>query len=600
MKHAMTEIAPGPRFGIWNRDLCDRDRVGIGRVLVLAVGLIATCGCPSQSRSRPGGSVSRSIISDPARTAQDQDEDHFDLSLNYLDTLEQYDDVTAQQRILYHLIQWSQNQRPADDWIADPMYARLPSRLQIDRGAAALSRIEFAGSDVYALREAIWMRDLVVQIGERPLNQPRFDDWLSAQVSQLGADAAHDLEMVTAYFDWVVRNVQLESPVPSSTDAEDATATPRPGASRTAWGGLLLGRGDAWVRARIFVRIARQRGIPVVILGFDEDEQEPRPWVAAALIADRLFLFDTQLGLPLPTGDGRGIATFSELRKNYDWLRQLDVGQRNPYGVAEEDLRRVVALLDAPPESLTQRMKLVESQMSGERRLSMVVSPSSLKKQLQKIPGLIRTELWTAPYDALIYQAVTARDPELMRQRGREFTVFGGGTPLSRARREHFRGRYDNQPAELGAKGYYLQCRMSDAEIRNMQPPDELKQTPGWDRLPADRQDQIMDAMRQQMTVVKQYASYWLGLIAYENEQYPTAISYFERRTLQASPNGPWTQGATYNLARTYELLGRRHADHDQLERARQLYRSDRVTPQRHGNLLRARWIDQLLAAGQE
>ncbi len=79
----------------------------------------------------------------------------------------------------------------------------------------------------------------------------------------------------------------------------------------------------------------------------------------------------------------------------------------------------------------------------------------------------------------------------------------------------------------------------------------------------------------------KQDASYWLGLINFEQKNYPVAIDYFSRRTLEATPDGPWTDGAHYNLGRAYEASG-------QLAPAIELYQSDR-SPQKHGNRLRAR-----------
>ncbi len=90
----------------------------------------------------------------------------------------------------------------------------------------------------------------------------------------------------------------------------------------------------------------------------------------------------------------------------------------------------------------------------------------------------------------------------------------------------------------------------------------------------------------------KRYASYWLGLIALQSEDYPSAINYFTRRTLAASPNGPWSCGATYNLARTYEASG-------QPAEAAQTYQSDTTSPARAGNLLRARWLKMLAGRAQ-
>jgi hypothetical protein len=53
---------------------------------------------------------------------------------------------------------------------------------------------------------------------------------------------------------------------------------------------------------------------------------------------------------------------------------------------------------------------------------------------------------------------------------------------------------------------------------------------------------------------------------------------------LESDPEGPWKNGARYNLARCYEAMGR-------IEDARQLYLID-DSPQRHGCLLRARQLE--------
>ena len=84
----------------------------------------------------------------------------------------------------------------------------------------------------------------------------------------------------------------------------------------------------------------------------------------------------------------------------------------------------------------------------------------------------------------------------------------------------------------------------------------------------------------------KQDASYWLGLIAYQRGNYPVAIDYFARRTLEFMPSGPWSDGARYNLARTFEASG-------EPERAILQYDSNADSPGYLGDLLRAKWLKQ-------
>jgi hypothetical protein len=76
-----------------------------------------------------------------------------------------------------------------------------------------------------------------------------------------------------------------------------------------------------------------------------------------------------------------------------------------------------------------------------------------------------------------------------------------------------------------------------------------------------------------------------LGLLSFDGGRFDTAVDWFRDRTLHAEPDGKWTDGARYNLARTYEELGR-------VDEAIELYQQE-ASPQRHGNLLRARLLAQ-------
>ncbi len=85
----------------------------------------------------------------------------------------------------------------------------------------------------------------------------------------------------------------------------------------------------------------------------------------------------------------------------------------------------------------------------------------------------------------------------------------------------------------------------------------------------------------------KQDASYWLGLMAFERGHYRSAIDWLQAKTIEAYPNGPWSTGARYNLARAYE------ASHN-YDMAVFLYDSNTSSPGYPGDLLRAKWLKEL------
>lgn len=75
-------------------------------------------------------------------------------------------------------------------------------------------------------------------------------------------------------------------------------------------------------------------------------------------------------------------------------------------------------------------------------------------------------------------------------------------------------------------------------------------------------------------------ATYWLGLLSFDDGRYDVAAHWLGRPEL-TDEKGPWADGARYNLARAYEAQGK-------LEEAIPLLEKD-TSPQQHGNKLRAR-----------
>jgi tetratricopeptide (TPR) repeat protein len=328
---------------------------------------------------------------------------------------------------------------------------------------------------------------------------------------------------------------------------------------------------------------------------------EPIPWTAALLLDGRLYLFDTRLGLPIPVADGQGVATLAEAISDPALLRQLDVEGGPKYPVDKKDLSRVVAMLDATPDYLSQRMKLVESRLTGKNKTVLTVQPSRLRQPLREINGITRVMLWPLPYDALRYQRAVLGDQRSRQRRAELLSAFEADGPLAQARHQHFRGVFQSDPPEIGAKAHYLKCRIPDSALAQMAAEHAsvaLQKAPPEIEITEDLIRNFQERALASLAGVKHAASYWLGLIAFEEDKYEVAVDFLDSRTLQASPDIAWSQGAHYNLGRAYERIAQESGNREDWEKAREHYLADKDSPQYPGNWLRARRIDKRLRSG--
>ena len=93
------------------------------------------------------------------------------------------------------------------------------------------------------------------------------------------------------------------------------------------------------------------------------------------------------------------------------------------------------------------------------------------------------------------------------------------------------------------------------------------------------------ESKRQIYATAKDNASYWIGLVLFDEGKLDSAKDWFSDPRLRAKSNGRWDGGTRYNLGRTYEALGENAA-------AIKQYETD-TSPQRDGNRLRARLLKE-------
>jgi hypothetical protein len=435
--------------------------------------------------------------------------------------------------------QWSRQATPSTEWQLDPLLESVAASLRSDEQLsphlkpAALGAAEFEPHEGRLLEEAIWIRDL--------------SRWVTA-------GKLDDLGRATALFDWVVRNILLE------TD-EDAAA-------RRPWQVLIHGRGTADQRAWVFAIACRQQGLDTVIL--TPAAGEATFSLPAVIIDGQWYVFDTRLGLPLPGPDRQGVATLEQLRANDALLRQLDLSD-SPYPVSTGALQQLTANIVADPFDLSRAAFQLERKLSGDNRVVLSTQPSRLAEQLKSVAGIDKVQLWDAPFRILrdqLNMGIRAR-----RNAALEFEPFAWRPLLWKARvlQLHGRRRGGGDSAKLGAGEPLDDHREATKDFQS----EEVRPAPRvLAATPADK--------RRVDEASKLNATYWLGLLLFDDENHEIALQWLKQPEL-TSADSPWRSGANYNLGRTMEAIGSLHE-------AAAYYEQDE-SPQRHGNRLRAKWL---------
>jgi tetratricopeptide (TPR) repeat protein len=452
---------------------------------------------------------------------------------------------SADKRVLKQMTerlnQWMRLSNPKIKWQADPLVSTLDAELAADDRLAplitpkALAAPAVQPHEGRLLQEAVWLRDV-------------------ARWSQ--GESFDDLARGTALFDWIVRNIQL--------DADDKQSPFRPYES------VVFGRGTAEQRAWIFALMARQLGLEVVVLEIPAGENgKARFWLPALLTDGKLYLFDSRLGLPIPGEAGQGVATLADVQADPALLRQLDLDD-TPYAVTAEDLKHVTVNAVADPFNLSRRAAAIESKLSGDDRLALAYSPQALADKLKDMPGVTAVELWDFPFEILRDQL---RVPiGTRRELAAEFEPFAWRPQLWKARVLHFQGHKTGDVDAIDAGDEEAIDDHREATIlytsANVRPPERVLK------------EMASAPKRQIYSAAKDSASYWVGLLLFDDGKFALAEDWFSDPKLAASPTGTWAQGTRYNLARTLEAQGK-------TDEAIKLYEAD-TSPQRAGNRLRA------------
>ncbi|MAP08712.1 MAG: hypothetical protein CMM00_07815 [Rhodopirellula sp.] len=535
-------------------------------------------------------------------------QDHLGETVSLLSQFVGLNEEKASRQISYHLNQWSQNQSGDGDSVEMPELAStLTDVLPEENLRTEVLRDEFQPSDVSVLRDAYLFRQAVQWIDDPIREDPLLVDWLKDLSGEIGEDAASQLRTACRLFDWTVRNVAVE-PLDSSTNVPPQVPQPQfpfgmklegPGYRQTLYQTIWRGRGDSIQRANVFTALCEQAGVISAVLARQSDEDGAlTPWAVGVLAGHQVYLFETELGLPIPGPDQVGIATLEQARKEPTVMRRLDVAGYFDYPYSRTDIQQSVALLNSRMQAISPRMKKLEDGLTGDRRMTLYVDVDAVAEKLDAIPGVAGVRMWTMPLLAEIYQAearrMVARDPLFSFYYTSRWAVLEGQDEMARnlssGRWQHLTGQFADDDIEgvKGARTRYLEQRAPEFEISDLRINVDLQKRYGLRRglgIDSSQYDQQLQQIQMFMRLGKRTATHWLALVQYDDGRFDTAANWFEKRVLDEDQMSMWEDSARYNLARAKE-----HAQEwDEVE---ELLKSER-TYSGHGNRLRARLIDK-------
>ena len=427
----------------------------------------------------------------------------------------------------------------------------------------------------------------------------------------LGPADAKDLSLAVRLFDWVTRNVQLQE-TPSYTDEEledlklvDADTLPGSGvvslgAKRTPWHMLIFARGDYVEKAKLFMSLCHQSDLNTVMFATGEDT---KPWAVGVLIGKEWFLFDTQLGLPIPGSDGRSIATLSDVREDANLLSKLDLtvqeslADDTKYWVTEEDLATLTGLVYWTPESASHRIAALESGLVGNQRLILTQRADETIASLPAVKDVeykpwdisLQTRLYRKVIGESLANAVTddATAQKLSWYFNEEGYVMA--FPNYRTGRTRFlNGKFEVErdvPSRDAIESFAI-LMYDDATIAGLETDRDLQKMIGIRKAESAGQtpaefDRDIRSRQQQMRLVRRDAGVYMCQAHFDNGNISTTANWIPK-LLEKDDVERWTSSLNYLGSRAYEA---RH----QYDEAIELLKAE--GPQQHGNLIRARLI---------
>lgn len=361
-------LFPGSIVNVSSNSCCDSQFGHAGKLLVktlpplshlrwwsLAITVLAGCNGspttpPAQSQSSPATT---------AATAKSNPVDDMLQSAIYHLQPDNVDlDEQAAVSVLNDWLQQTATFDPKSAGLTNEALASLP-----DGWLTAEQKTKLT-SPTFTVADAVYVRDALLT---------------SSMAKYAAADHQSELDRVVAIFDFTMRTVTLQN----------ASVPQLPFPLREI---LILGQGTPDDRAWTFAALLKQQRIDSVIL---QSKDDPEARLVGVILDDKVYLFDTKLGLPIPRGDdppaGRITrpATIDEMQAHPDWWQALTLRADQPYPWSTEQLDAADVFVYTAGESWNGRMQQLEKVLPKESSCALydplvdTSSQTSLVKRIQ-------------------------------------------------------------------------------------------------------------------------------------------------------------------------------------------------------------------------
>ncbi|RMF45392.1 MAG: hypothetical protein D6753_00235 [Planctomycetota bacterium] len=484
-----------------------------------------------------------------------------------------------------------------------PLLDDLPRDMLETVGCRTPLELTFSYWDVDYLYQCYMMNALSGWVVDFPLRDSLVARMLEPVRDELEPEEALKLEEACKLFDWTTRNIALDPPGSSVEqlvlDPQPPLVDGAPGYRNLPWESLLYSYADAIERGRVFTSLCQQRGIETYWVAVHAERPPSQIWAVAALIGDRLWLFEPRLAMPIVDPDALRLATLRDALENPRVLRRLDLPGRFDYGLDPGATGEIELLIDVPPTAASARMKLLEQSLLGDERMVLYRDLERAQQLASQIAPSASVRLWQVPLMAQV-QAASVRD---RLQRMSDFTlnyfamhgVWMMENPAAEGRLKHLFGQFENTMDGRGALSLYMDSRIDDERIQKLAYDPDVQRELGFTRRSGEELEQFQTRLQQAQIVLRQAkvdAAYLMAQLHFDRGNYSAAENWFLKRVINSpDPRAQkWHAISHYALARVYQELSKLDDAAEHL--------TWQPSPQEAGNRLRLRYL-RAIADGQ-